>query len=123
MIVKNIALLGHKDHGKSTLIGSVLMQTGSATKVRINEAKMYSKRLGKPFEPAFILDSFAEEREQEMTYDTTRAEIKHKDLAFSFIDVPELLVPHMAVRHSGEVCNEPQAECLVYLSHHLEHAR
>ena len=97
MIVKNIALLGHKDHGKSTLIGSILMQTGSATKVRINEAKMYSKRLGKPFEPAFILDSFAEEREQEMTYDTTRAEIKHKDLAFSFIDVPghEELIKNM----------------------------
>ena len=53
----------------------------TATKVRIKEAKKYSKRLKKAFEPAFILDSFAEEREQEMTYDTTRAEIKYKDIA------------------------------------------
>lgn len=88
MIVRNVALLGHKDHGKSTLIGSLLMATGSATQVRINEAKMYSERLHKPFEPAFILDSFAEEREQEMTYDTTRAEIKYRDIALALIDVP-----------------------------------
>jgi translation elongation factor EF-1alpha len=97
MLVKNISLLGHKDHGKSTLIGSMLMETGSATKIRIKEAEEYSKKLGKPFEPAFILDSFAEEREQEMTYDTTRAEIKYKDLAFAFIDVPghEELIKNM----------------------------
>ncbi len=106
MEVKNIALLGHKDHGKSTLIGSLLMQTGAATKVRIKEAEEYSTKLGKPFEPAFILDSFTEEREQEMTYDTTRAEIKHKDLAFSLIDVPghEELIKNMISGASyGEV--------------------
>lgn len=97
MIVKNVSLIGHKDHGKSTLIGSLLMQTGAATKVRIKEAEAYSTRLGKPFEPAFILDSFAEEREQEMTYDTTRAEIKYKGIAFSLIDVPghEELIKNM----------------------------
>ncbi len=97
MQVKSIALLGHKDHGKSTLIGSLLMQTGAATKVRIKEAEQYSRRLHKNFEPAFILDSFAEERLQEMTIDTTRAEIRHKDLAFALIDVPghEELIKNM----------------------------
>ena len=97
MIVKNIALLGHKDHGKSTLIGSMLMQTGAATQVRINEARTYSRKLHKPFEPAFILDSLEEEREQEMTYDTTRAEIEYKNIAFAFIDVPghEELIKNM----------------------------
>ncbi len=97
MIVKTIALLGHKDHGKSTLIGSMLMQTGAATQVRINEAKAYSKRLHKTFEPAFILDSFAEERTGEMTIDTTRAQIVARDLAFAFIDVPghEELIKNM----------------------------
>ena len=97
MHVKFIALLGHKDHGKSTLIGSLLMQTGAATKVRIKEAEEYSKRLHKAFEPAFILDSFAEERLQEMTIDTTRAEIKHRNLAFALIDVPghEELIKNM----------------------------
>ena len=106
MQVKSITLLGHKDHGKSTLIGSLLMQTGAATKVRIKEAEEYSKRLGKDFEPAFILDSFAEERTREMTIDTTRAEIKYKDLAFALIDVPghEELIKNMISGASyGEV--------------------
>ncbi|MDE1855377.1 MAG: hypothetical protein KGH57_03625 [Candidatus Micrarchaeota archaeon] len=97
MRVTNIALLGHKDHGKSTLIGSLLMQTGAATQARIREAEEYSRRLHKDFEPAFILDSFAEERLGEMTFDTTRAEIKHKGLAFALIDVPghEELIKNM----------------------------
>ena len=97
MIVKNIALLGQKDHGESTLIGQLLMQTGAATKVRIKEAQEYSKRQGKAFEPAFILDSFTEERLNEMTYDTTRAEIKHRGIAFALIDVPghEELIKNM----------------------------
>ncbi len=106
MLVKTIALLGHKDHGKSTLIGNMLMLTGAATKVRIREAQEYSKRLHKDFEPAFILDSFAEERLNEMTIDTTRAEIKYKNLAFAFIDVPghEELIKNMISGASyGEV--------------------
>ena len=106
MLVKNIALLGHKDHGKSTLLGSLLMQTGAATQVRIKEAEEYSKKLHKTFEPAFILDSFAEERLREMTIDTTRAEITYKGLAFAFIDVPghEELIKNMISGASyGEV--------------------
>ncbi len=97
MKIRHISLLGHKDHGKSTLIGSLLMQTGAATQVRIKEATEYSKKLHKEFEPAFILDSFAEEREQGMTYDTTRAQVKFKDIAFELIDVPghEELIKNM----------------------------
>jgi sulfate adenylyltransferase subunit 1 len=88
MKVRQITLLGHKDHGKSTLIGNLLMLTKSVTQTRINEAKKYSKKLNKDFEPAFILDSFHEEREGGLTIDTTRAEVLYKNTAFSFIDVP-----------------------------------
>jgi translation elongation factor EF-1alpha len=95
--VRSITLLGHKDHGKSTLIGSALMLTNSVTKVRINEAQKYSKKLHKNFEPAFILDSFHEEREGGLTIDITRAEILYKKIAFSLIDVPghEELIKNM----------------------------
>ncbi len=88
MIVNRVTLLGNKDHGKSTLIGSLLINTGSVSEQRINDAKKTSRKLGRQFEPGYILDSFEEERENEMTIDTTRAQVKYKDTGFEFIDVP-----------------------------------
>ncbi len=88
MDIKRVTLLGNKDHGKSTLIGSLLIATKSATKQRIDEAKKVSMKLGRDFEPGFILDSFEEEREGGLTIDTTRAQITYRDAAFEFIDVP-----------------------------------
>ncbi len=88
MIVNRITVLGNKDHGKSTLIGNLLIETGSVSEQRIDDAKKTSKRLGRKFEPGYILDSFQEEREREMTIDTTRAQVKYKNTGFEFIDVP-----------------------------------
>lgn len=97
MGITRISLLGHKDHGKSTLIGNLLIATNSVTEQRINDAKKTSKKLGRQFEPGYILDSFVEERENEMTIDTTRAQIRYKDSGFEFIDVPghEELIKNM----------------------------
>ncbi len=97
MDIYKIALLGDKDHGKSTTIGSLLMLTGSISETRIEEAKKTSRKLGRPFEPGFLLDSFSEEREDAMTIDTTRAQIQHKGSGFEFIDVPghEELISNM----------------------------
>ncbi len=81
-----ITMLGEKDHGKSTLIGNMLISTGHTTEARINEVKKTSK--SSRFEPAHILDSFVEERENEMTIDTTRAELVYNGAIFELIDVP-----------------------------------
>lgn len=88
MIINRVTLLGQKDHGKSTLIGNLLIQTGSVSEQRIKEARKTSKSLGRNFEPGYILDSFEEERVNEMTIDTTRAQVKYKNSGFEFIDVP-----------------------------------
>jgi bifunctional enzyme CysN/CysC/sulfate adenylyltransferase subunit 1 len=102
-----ITMLGEKDHGKSTLIGSMLIATGTATEHRISEAKKYSNlKKGKRFEPGYILDSFEEERQNEMTIDTTRAEMLYKDNLFEFIDVPghlELIKNMMSGASHGEI--------------------
>ncbi len=97
MQVFHVTLLGHKDHGKSTLLGNLLMLTKSVTQARIKEAEAYSKKLHKDFEPAFIMDSFVEERMGGLTIDITRAEISYRNAAFSFIDVPghEELIKNM----------------------------
>ncbi len=97
MIIREVTLLGHKDHGKSTLIGNMLILTKTVTKDRIDSAKRMSERLGRAFEPGFLLDSFEEEQEDAMTIDTTRAQIMHGGKAFEFIDVPghEELIKNM----------------------------
>ena len=97
MIINRVTLLGHKDHGKSTLIGSMLITTGSVSEERVAEAKSQSKKLGRKFEPGFILDSFSEERRGGLTIDTSRAQVKYRDSAFEFIDVPghEELIKNM----------------------------
>ncbi|MEM3272817.1 MAG: GTP-binding protein [Candidatus Micrarchaeaceae archaeon] len=97
MHVYKIVLLGDKDHGKSTLIGNMLILTNSVSGERIKEAKRMSKELGREFEPGFILDSFSEEREEAMTIDTTRMQLAYKKAGFEFIDVPghEELITNM----------------------------
>ncbi|MDE1811042.1 MAG: hypothetical protein KGH66_03305 [Candidatus Micrarchaeota archaeon] len=96
-----VTMLGEKDHGKSTLIGNLLIATGSTTDERVKEAKVKGKR----WEPAYILDSFSEEREQEMTIDTTRAELVYKGKMFELIDVPghlELIKNMMSGASNGD---------------------
>ncbi len=97
MQITRVTLLGHKDHGKSTLIGNLLIATGSVSEQRIADAKKTSEKLGRRFEPGFILDSFEEERQGALTIDTTRAQVLYKDNAFEFIDVPghEELIKNM----------------------------
>jgi len=97
MDVYKIVMLGNKDAGKSTLIGEIATLTKSVSEARINEAKKKSKKLGKEFEPAFILDAFKEEQEKGLTIDTTAIEVTYKDVAFQFIDVPghESLIKNM----------------------------
>lgn len=88
MEIRRVSLLGHKDHGKSTLIGNLLMLTKSIPDTRIQEARRASKELGVEFEPAYLLDTFSDERSGGMTYDNTRAQILYEDVGFELIDVP-----------------------------------
>lgn len=83
-----ITLLGHKDHGKSTLIGRLLLDSGSVKEDKIREIQAIDREMGKTFELAHILDSFREERQNEMTMDTTLAHLKGRKGIYELIDVP-----------------------------------
>lgn len=80
-----IVLIGHKDHGKSTLIGRLLLDTKS---IRENKIKEIKETMGKKFELAHLIDSFKEERERKMTIDTTQVILKGKKRIYRLIDVP-----------------------------------
>ena len=52
----NFVIVGHVDHGKSTLIGRLLFDTSSLPPERMEEARRISRELGRPLEFAFLMD-------------------------------------------------------------------
>ena len=80
-----LVLIGHKNHGKSTLIGRLLWERKSIKESRIKQIK---KAMGKKFELAHLVDSFKEGREKEMTMETTSFFLKGNKRNYQLIDVP-----------------------------------
>ncbi len=85
---KKIVIVGHIDHGKSTLIGRLLLDTGSLAKEKITEIKRISRELGKQTELAYLVDQLKEEREQNITIDTTQIFFKTPKRDYVIIDAP-----------------------------------
>jgi bifunctional enzyme CysN/CysC len=83
-----VVVLGHVDHGKSTLIGRLLYDTGSLPEARIAEVIASSRRRGLQTEWSFALDALQEERDQAVTIDTTRVWFTLHGRRYAIIDAP-----------------------------------
>ena len=83
-----IVVVGHVDHGKSTLIGRLLADTDSLPEGKLQSVEKACREEGMPFEFAFLLDALLEEQAQNITIDTTRIEFRHEGRAFQIIDAP-----------------------------------
>src|ERR671923_255010 len=59
-----IVIVGHVDHGKSTLVGRLLHETGSLPEGKLEMLKAVSARRGMPFEWSFLLDALQGVRDQ-----------------------------------------------------------
>ncbi|MBU1131200.1 GTP-binding protein [Patescibacteria group bacterium] len=81
-------IVGHVDHGKSTLIGRLLFDTKSIPQSKIDEVKEVCESLGKPFEFAYLMDYLEEEREKNITIDTTQTFFKTEKRDYVIIDAP-----------------------------------
>jgi bifunctional enzyme CysN/CysC/sulfate adenylyltransferase subunit 1 len=86
--VLNIVVVGHVDHGKSTVIGRLLYDTKSLPEGAIERVKRISKEKGKPFEYAYLLDAFEEEQKQGITIDTTQLQFRTALRDYVIIDAP-----------------------------------
>ena len=84
----SIVVVGHVDHGKSTLIGRLLADTGSLPEGKLAAAEKASREEGMPLEYAFLLDAFLEEQAQNITIDTTRIGFRYQGQSFEIIDAP-----------------------------------
>lgn len=83
-----IVVVGHVDHGKSTVIGRLLYDTNSLPEGAIERVKRISKEKGKPFEYAYLLDAFEEEQKQGITIDTTQLQFFTEKRDYVIIDAP-----------------------------------
>ncbi len=83
-----LVIVGHVDHGKSTLIGRLLADTHSLLEGKLDAVKKYCEQRGKPFEYAFLLDALEEEQEQGVTIDTTQIPFRTKKRNYIIIDAP-----------------------------------
>lgn len=84
----NIVIVGHVDHGKSTVIGRLLADTGSLPQGKLDQVKAECLRNSKPFEYAFLLDALKDEQAQGITIDTARCFFKSKKRSYIIIDAP-----------------------------------
>ncbi len=85
----NIITAGHVDHGKSTLIGRLLYDSGAIPETELRKIKELAKELGKEtFEFAFVMDKEKEERMRGLTIDVMHRPFETKKYFITIIDCP-----------------------------------
>jgi len=84
----SVVVVGHVDHGKSTVIGRLMADTGSLPKGKLEEIRRMCQNTGRPFEYAFLLDALKDERRQGTTIDTARCFFKTALRDYIIIDAP-----------------------------------
>ena len=84
----NIVIVGHVDHGKSTVIGRLLADTGTLPMGKLESVKENCRKNSKPFEYAFLLDALKDEQSQGITIDMARCFFKTAARDYIIIDAP-----------------------------------
>lgn len=83
-----IVIVGHVDHGKSTLVGRLFHDTDSLPDGKFEQIQAMCKKRGMQFEWSFLMDALQSERDQEITIDTTQIWFKTQKRNYVIIDAP-----------------------------------
>jgi bifunctional enzyme CysN/CysC len=83
-----VVVVGHVDHGKSTLIGRIFYDTDALPEGKIESIQRACELEGMAFEYAFLLDALLEEQEQNITIDTTQIPFRTEKRGYVIIDAP-----------------------------------
>ena len=86
--VISIVIVGHVDHGKSTVIGRLLVDNGSLPEGKLEQIEESCRQNSKPFEFAFLLDALKNEQSQGITIDSARCFFATKKRRYIVIDAP-----------------------------------
>lgn len=83
-----IAITGHIDHGKSTLLGRLLVATRSLPADKLKELKKIGSEFDEETEIAYLADQLKEERDNRITIETTEFYLKTLRRDYILIDTP-----------------------------------
>jgi elongation factor 1-alpha len=75
----NLAFIGHVDHGKSTLVGHLLLQSGAIAEQQLSKGEDKFR---------FVMDKLTEERERGVTIDLAHARFDTPKYEFTIVDCP-----------------------------------
>jgi bifunctional enzyme CysN/CysC len=84
----SLVVVGHVDHGKSTLIGRLFYDTGSLPEGKYEQLVAIAQRRGVPFEFANLMDGLQAERDQNITIDTAQIWFRTQQREYVIIDAP-----------------------------------
>jgi len=85
----NLVVIGHVDHGKSTMTGRLLYETGAVDERTFQAHKAEAEKLGRPsWAWAFALDRLKEERERGLTIDIAFFKFLTDKYYYTIIDAP-----------------------------------
>jgi bifunctional enzyme CysN/CysC len=84
----DVVFAGHVDHGKSTLIARLLLDTGAFPDGRLLELETASRRRGTPVEISYLLDALQMERDQAVTIDASRIWMTTARRRYAIVDAP-----------------------------------
>ena len=85
----NIVFVGHVDHGKSTTVGRLLLDSGHIEQHVIDKFEQEAVERGKAgFGFAYVMDGLKEERERGITIDVAHKEFYTPNYYFTVIDAP-----------------------------------
>ena len=85
----NLVIIGHVDHGKSTLVGRILLESGQFPAHMVEKYKEEAKAKGKEsFALAWIFDNLKEERERGVTIDVAHKRFDTDKYYITIIDAP-----------------------------------
>ena len=84
----SVVFVGHVDHGKSSVLGRLLADTGSLPDGKLNGVRLNCERSGKPFEYAFLIDALRDEQDQGITIDAARIFFESRKRKYLVLDAP-----------------------------------
>lgn len=83
-----VAIVGHVDHGKSTVVGRLLHETNCLPDGKVEQVKTVCQQRGMPFEWAFVTDALQAERDQGVTIDVSHIRLATGGRNYLLVDAP-----------------------------------